>query len=68
MTVKNSENKPKVKLIGTDGNVFALAGKVKAALIKNHRPDLAKEFMEKLVKQESYNDALTLMMEYVDVR
>lgn len=62
-----ADMKPKVKLVGTDGNVFSLAGKVKAALIKNKQPDLAKEFMEKLVKQPSYSDALVLMLHYVDV-
>jgi len=59
--------KPKVKLIGKNGNVFNLASIVKQALIKNKQPDKAKEFTEKLFKTHSYNDALCLMMEYVDV-
>ena len=59
--------KPKCKLVGTDGNVFALAGQVTKALKKNSQFDLAKEFSEKLFQCESYDKALQLMMEYVEV-
>jgi len=56
-----------VKLVGTDGNVFALAGKVSGALKRGGYPELAKEFTTKLFQQSSYDDALALMMEYVEV-
>jgi hypothetical protein len=59
--------KPKVKLIGTDSNVFNLLGKCTAALKKNGQHDRAKELTEKVFKTENYHSALVLMMEYVDV-
>lgn len=62
-----TEQKPTCKLIGTDGNVFALAGQVSQALKKAGQGDRAKEFTERLMKCGSYNEALALMMDYVEV-
>jgi len=59
--------KPKVKLSGTNGNVFALAGKVSGALRKAEMHNEAKEFTTKLSECGSYDKALQLMMRYVDV-
>ena len=59
--------KPTCKLSDTDGNVFALAGKVSQALKRAGQPELAKEFQEKLFKTGSYDEALQLMMKYVEV-
>lgn len=60
--------KPKVKLSGTDGNVFALAGKVNTALAKAKQHEQAAEMRTRLFKCKSYEEALSLFMEYVDVR
>lgn len=60
--------KPKCRLTGTDGNVFVLAGRVGSVLKKARQVDKAKEFYEKLPKCGSYDEALRLMMDYVDVR
>ena len=60
--------KPSCKLVGTDGNVFALAGRVKQALRKAGQSDKAEEFVKKLPACRSYDEALTLMMEYVEVK
>jgi hypothetical protein len=60
-------NKPKCKLVGTNGNVFALAGKVTSVLRKSGLTAEAKEFSTKLFLCESYDAALTLMTEYVEV-
>ena len=59
--------KPKCKLVGTDGNVFALAGKVSEVLKQAGQADEAKDFQSKLFKCHSYDEALQLMMEYVEV-
>lgn len=59
--------KPKCKLVGTDGNVFALAGQVKKALKRAGMSERATEFAERLKDSGSYDGALQLMMEYVDV-
>jgi hypothetical protein len=51
---------PKCKLVGTDGNVFALAGKVSATLKKAGFPEKAKEMQGRLFKCGSYDDALAM--------
>jgi len=61
------ESKPRVKLVGTDGNVFALAGKVSRCLKHAGMPDKAREFMDKLFQCHSYDEALRLMNEYVEI-
>jgi len=58
----------KVKLTGTDGNIFALAGKVSTALEKKGHEDLAKEMRSAVMKSGSYSDALGVLAEYVEVR
>lgn len=59
--------KPECKLIGTDGNIFALAGKVGKALKRAGQQADAKEFYDRLPQCHSYDAALALMMEYVEV-
>lgn len=59
--------KPKCKLVGTNGNVFALAGKVSQTLRHAGQSDKAKEFQSKLLQCHSYDEALQLMMDYVEV-
>jgi hypothetical protein len=60
-------DKPKCKLVGTDGNVFALGGRVMSALRKAGQADKATEFSKKLFQCGSYDEALVLMQEYVEV-
>ena len=61
-------NKPKCKLIGTDGNVFALVGRVIQSLKKSDHPEKVQEFQNKLFLCKSYEEALALMCEYVDIK
>lgn len=56
----------KVKLVGTNGNAFALMGKVTTALRKNGHGDLVKEFQEKAMSGD-YDNLLATCCEYVDV-
>ena len=58
--------KPQVRLIGTDGNVFALLGKCTEALKKAGMQGQVKELREKVIGGD-YNNALRAMMEYCDV-
>jgi hypothetical protein len=60
--------KPKCKLTATDGNVFALAGRVSRALTKAHQPAQAAEMHARLWQCGSYEEALQLFMEYVNVQ
>lgn len=62
-----TQKKPNCKLLGTDGNVFALAERVIMALKYNGQHELAREFSTKLFKCKSYDEALELMCEYVEV-
>jgi len=60
-------DKPKVKLVGTDGNVFALMGRCQRGLRDAGMNDKAKEMCDRITKTaESYEQALVIMCEYVD--
>ena len=59
--------KPAVQLTGTDGNVFALSGLVSRALKRAGQEAEAKEFTSRLWECGSYDEALVLMGEYVEV-
>lgn len=59
--------KPQCQLAGIDGNVFNIIGTVSKALKKAGLNDEAKEFSDKAMQQESYDDVLRLCFEYVNV-
>ena len=67
MAANENETKPKCNLIGADGNVFALAGCVSRSLKDAGQKDKADEFKKRLWKCKSYDEALQLMQEYVEV-
>jgi len=57
----------KLKLVGTDGNAFALMGKVKQALVKGGHPELVSEFMKEAMSGD-YDHLIQTCMDYVEVR
>ena len=59
--------KPVCNLSDCDDNVFILAGRVSKALKRVGQADKAAEFYVRLKKCGSYEEALCLMMEYVEV-
>lgn len=59
--------KPKAKLIGENGNVFNLIGIAKKALTKSEQSAKANEMVEKVSKSSSYNEAITIISEYVEI-
>jgi hypothetical protein len=59
--------KPRCRLTGTDGNIFALLGRVMACLKKAGQPADAAEVSRRVMACASYHDALRVLMEYVDV-
>lgn len=59
--------KPVVKLIGEDGNIFNLLGICIRALKRNGQRDLVPEMVEKVTSSNSYEDALAVLLDYVDV-
>ena len=54
-----------VKLVGTDGNVFSIIGKVSKALERGGYPELAKEYREKCFNAKSYDEVLQWTLRYV---
>ena len=59
--------KPTCMLIGEDGNVFNIIGRVSKALKKAGLADQANEFTGKAFRSESYDSVLQLATEYVEV-
>jgi hypothetical protein len=60
-------NKPICRLIGEDGNVFNLAGIVSRTLKEYGLDDQAQEVWDKLKECQSYDHALQLFMQYVEI-
>ena len=59
--------KPECELIRTDGNIFAIMGKVRRVLIDAGMRIEAKEYVNKVMACESYDEALVITMKYVEV-
>jgi len=65
--LKAPSSKPTVKLIGQDGNAFAIMGRIKQAL-KGAGAD--KEYIDKYISEATsgdYNHLLAVSMEYVNI-
>jgi len=61
-------SKPKCKLTGEDGNVFAIIGRVSRALKQANQKDKASEFQALAMAAKSYDEVLRLCFDYVDVK
>lgn len=59
--------KPKCKLIGMDGNIFVLLGKAIQALRSARQYDQEKQIAIEVSKAESYDQALQILMKYVNI-
>lgn len=55
-----------VRLTGTDGNAFAIIGKVRAAIKKSDNPELAEAFVKEAMEGD-YDHVLRTCMKYVNV-
>ncbi len=65
--MKEPSTKPTVKLIGQNGNAFAIMGNIKRAL---KRAGADKEYIDKYISEATsgdYNHLLAVSMEYVDI-
>lgn len=58
---------PVCRLIGTDGNVFAIIGKVRRTLREAGQPARASAFAERAFQSRSYDEVLQLCLEFVEV-
>jgi hypothetical protein len=60
-------NLPKCELIGHDGNVFNIIGKVASTLSRAGQKDKAKEWSRRAMSAGSYDEVLAMLHEYVEV-
>lgn len=60
-----TSKKPVAKLIGTDGNIFSLISNCRGPL--KAYPTAFNEMRDRVVICNSYEEALQIIMEYVDV-
>mgnify|MGYP001595558144 FL=1 len=67
MTNETTKQKPTVKLIGEDGNVFNVIGRVAKALKRAGQRDEATAFAQSAFKAGSYDEVLCLAMDYAEV-
>ena len=60
-------DKPKAPLIGANGNVFNLIG-ITARTFKQNKVDqeIIQEFIDRVYKAQSYDEALMIMWDYVE--
>ena len=56
----------RVRLVGEDGNIFAILGRVRQALRRGGHPELVDEVTAAVTSSRSYEEALARIMEYVE--
>lgn len=59
--------KPKVKFVGANGNIFNLMGIASRSLKAAGQSDQATEMSKRVMSSGSYDKALSIIMEYVEV-
>lgn len=59
--------KPKCKLIGKDGNIFNLMGIAHGTLFRAGQKKEAEEMVRRIQQSQSYEEALCIIDEYVDI-
>lgn len=57
--------RPKMKLVGMDGNIFAILGRASRLLKENGQPQQAKEMSSRVYQSGDYYKALNIISEYV---
>lgn len=63
----NKRNKPDCKLIGEDGNIFNLMARAARTLRESNLSEEAKEMRERITSSGSYDEALCIIGEYVNI-
>lgn len=65
--MKLKEEKPKIKLINEDSNIFNLMGIASKALKNANQHDKAKEMVGKIFSCDNYSKALGIIGEYCEI-
>ena len=60
------KGKPRLKLLGHNGNVFSILGDASRLLKQNGQPEAAKEMFDRVTSSKSYEQALAIISEYVE--
>lgn len=63
----NENPKPNCALIGEDGNIFNLLGIASRTLKENNMSEEAKEMQDRVLSSDSYEKALGIIGEYVNI-
>lgn len=63
---KPTVQRPKLKLIGHDGNIFAILSSAKQLLQRNGQGEEAKEMVNRVMNSSDYYKALGIISEYVE--
>ena len=63
---QTSHSRPQMKLIGEDGNIFAILGRASKLLRENGQPEKAKEMSDRVYQSGNYYHALHIISEYVE--
>ena len=63
---QTSHSRPQMKLIGEDGNIFAILGRASKLLRENGQPEKAKEMSDRVYQSGNYYQALHIISEYVE--
>lgn len=65
--MESSGVKPKIKMVGEDGNIFSILGRAGKALKRNGQMDKAEELYKRFSdgEPEDYDHALAIILEYV---
>ena len=62
----NRPKKPKMQLIGQDGNIFAIMGRASRLLKNSGQGEKAKEMRDRVMSCDNYQKALNIISEYVE--
>lgn len=65
-TVMRHTHRPKMQLLGYDGNIFAIMGRASRLLKNNGQREKAKEMCDRVTASQSYSEALSIVSEYVE--
>lgn len=67
MSNESKQNKPDCPLIGEDGNIFHIVGIAAKTLKRNGLSEQASEMTDKVFGSGSYEEALGIIGEYVNI-
>ena len=65
-TQEQQRQKPKMELLGQDGNIFGILGRASRLLKEAGQKDQADEMFRRVTSSGSYEEALHIISEYVD--